>query len=353
METSRGLSTIECLDNKSKKWEIITSMDSRRQHSACLRHGSFLYCFGGCDEEGNVLATAGRYNLTERRWEDLPAMSVPRSAVTCHHNKGRLYLLGGFDGTYSTTSVECFDVKTLAWQDCEDMASAKSEPCSGSKDHFIIIAGGAVAGKPTNSVEALDTQSNKWISLPSMKVDRASAASTCTLRRRDINIVVAGGKTATEKASRSVEMLIGDLENPSTLEWLPLPPMLEGRTAASIICAGGLLVAVGGKDANGKALKSCEYFSFDTYRWSPMPNMQGLRTLCSLSYTDGRLFALGGSDGRRGLTTVESINMIPLLKKEMPARKTSIFDGRENDSFEWCDAAALNRGRTGSRVILA
>mmetsp|Transcript_14280 Transcript_14280/g.36353 ORF Transcript_14280/g.36353 Transcript_14280/m.36353 type:complete len:451 (-) Transcript_14280:306-1658(-) len=353
IETSRGTSTIECLDPKSKKWEIITSMDSQRQHSGCVRYGSGLLCIGGCDASGKALNACTKYDLQNKKWENVADMTVARSGMACHQIGRRLYVIGGFDGKVNTTTSEYLDADDHQWRLIGLMKHAKSETVSVAKGDHIVVAGGCIDRVPQSTAEVLDTRRGEWVEIEEMKKARAAAGAAVSFRK-GINIAVAGGKTSDEKACRDVEVLMGDLETPALLEWVSLPPMREARAAPSVIFIESLLVVVGGRGMNGQALKSCEYYSFVTKKWEYLGNMNKGRTLASLSFREGMLLAVGGSDGMKGITNVEAINMVPVMKKEIPARKYMIYNANsDHPDSEWFDYGMMNRARCGSRVVLA
>jgi N-acetylneuraminic acid mutarotase len=65
-----------------------------------------IYALGGCSDQNKSLNTAERYLPKENRWEKIAPFNVPRRAHSAVVLPDGIYILGGFDGQKSLSSVE-------------------------------------------------------------------------------------------------------------------------------------------------------------------------------------------------------------------------------------------------------
>ncbi|KAL4714324.1 hypothetical protein ACJJTC_009676 [Scirpophaga incertulas] len=131
------LHTVERYDPTTDTWSPAPSMSVRRSGAGVGAVGGALYAVGGHDGpsvrrsvERLVLApagaggsggaggtggTGGSADGGEPRWEPAPPMHTPRRNAAVVAHRGRLYVVGGDDGTTNLDTVEVFDPATETW----------------------------------------------------------------------------------------------------------------------------------------------------------------------------------------------------------------------------------------------
>ena len=102
------------------------------------------------------------FNINTEVWDTLPLM--PRTRKTCCAVMigKKIYLLGG---KYQT-AVDVFDLNSMAWNN-DEMAAAQFRLAT-----ILAIGEHNDGGIFLNSTELLNTESNKWTTLPSCMASR-------------------------------------------------------------------------------------------------------------------------------------------------------------------------------------
>ncbi len=74
-----------------------------------------IYAVGGQTKSGSSLSTVEVYDPSAGRWRDAEAMSMHRSRVGVAVMRGRLYAIGGYNGSDRLSTVEVFDADAGRW----------------------------------------------------------------------------------------------------------------------------------------------------------------------------------------------------------------------------------------------
>ena len=87
-----------------------------------------------------------------------------------------------------------------------------------------------------------------------------------------------------------------------------ISPMRVARSGVKVVAMDGLLYVVGGWDGQQR-LRSGEVYNPDTRVWSPLPDMKTPRSNHSLAVVQGRLVVMGGYQGIETTKKVEVLDM--------------------------------------------
>lgn len=129
----------------------------------------FVIVAGGVDPSGDKINP--KYKMIQgERVRDFGGMLVPRFDHCGVLQDGRLYSIGGFNGTDRLYSCEVLDVRTQEVAEIAPLRNARSSAaCIWVADHGIVVTGGYdTYGNALSSVEIYVPGERAWFSLPSM-----------------------------------------------------------------------------------------------------------------------------------------------------------------------------------------
>ena len=78
----------------------------------CSEAAGLIYIVGGLTSSGESLSTVEKYDILTGKWTPVLPMAIQRSRVGVAILDGKLYAIGGFDGTVRLNDVERFDSLT-------------------------------------------------------------------------------------------------------------------------------------------------------------------------------------------------------------------------------------------------
>ena len=89
-------------------------MQSKRCRLGVAAFNGKLYVVGGYDGS-KFLNTGEVYDPVTNTWTTIADMNSRRSRVALVSNRGRLYAIGGYDGLCNLNTVEVYDPVTDSW----------------------------------------------------------------------------------------------------------------------------------------------------------------------------------------------------------------------------------------------
>jgi N-acetylneuraminic acid mutarotase len=138
--TDTTLSSIECLDPLTGEWSVVASMSTARcDHGVGVVDGK-LYIVGGRDGT-NSLSSVECFDSSTEEWSVVAPMSTPRHMHGVAVVDGKLYAVGGRDGT-RLSSVECFDPSMGQWSAVAAMITARGGHGVAVVDGKLYAMGG-------------------------------------------------------------------------------------------------------------------------------------------------------------------------------------------------------------------
>ncbi len=159
------LSSVECLQRFSGKWETLPHVPEALRHIMGVSYGECIYVFGGVDMKENHSKSVFVYGTNSRSWQtlvDMPQICKLGSAVVW---KDRIYIVGGFD-----QSCMCYNPVLSQWSTLSQCRHEHADgPAMVWKDRILVCGGrsrkakrddGTVGG--TSVIEEYDPETDTW-----------------------------------------------------------------------------------------------------------------------------------------------------------------------------------------------
>ncbi|GBP46686.1 Ring canal kelch homolog [Eumeta japonica] len=235
-------------------------------------------------------------DLEESRWRPVAEMLTRRCRAGLAVVEGRVYAVGGFNGTLRVRSVDVYDPTTDTWSFGPSMRARRSTLGVAVLEHQIYAVGGFDGTTGLSSAEVLDTHTGVWREIASMST-RRSSVGVAVLQGKIY--AVGGYDGASRQCLASVECY-----DPETNTWSGVPEMSARRSGAGVGVVDGVLYAVGGHD--GPAVRrSVEAWRPGETAWRAVAPMAAARRNAGVAAHVGKLYVVGGDDGASNLPTVE------------------------------------------------
>jgi len=242
------------------------------------------------------------YDFKEDRWFHLSEMPGRRCRCGVAVVRGRVYAVGGFNGSLRVRTVDVYDPTSDSWSSIASMEARRSTLGVAVMNDHIYAVGGFDGSAGLNTAEVLDMSvsgSHEWRTIASMSTRRSSVGVGVL---GGLIYAVGGYDGNSRQCLSSVEVY-----NPEQDIWSPVSDMSARRSGAGVGVLNGLLYSVGGHDGP-LVRKSVESYNPDTNRWSPAAEMNYCRRNAGVISHNGVLYVIGGDDGTSNLASVEMYN---------------------------------------------
>ncbi len=247
--------SIELYDCKNDMWFALPDIQlpGPRAYHGCIEVDGKVYIIGGFD--GTVyFKNLFCLDLATMEWTELPPMHFKRCYVSVVSHRGLIFVMGGYDGVNENrrlTTCERFDPQTNQWTTMANMKKPRSDASAVVNDGQIFIAGGFNGEHYLTTVEKYDIAENKWTQIKSMNTNRGGVG--CAILHEKMYAI--GGHDGSSRLS-TVECL--DLRNPLAA-WMQVQPMITTRSNFGVCTIDGQILVAGGYEHPSTTTK-CEYF---------------------------------------------------------------------------------------------
>ncbi|XP_077290928.1 kelch like family member 18 [Arctopsyche grandis] len=253
-----------------------------------------IYAVGGLTKTGDSLSTVEAYSPAIGRWIPAEAMSTVRSRVGVAALRGRLYALGGYNGSERLATVEAYDLQSTKWSMVASMSRKRSAVGACSLGNHVYVYGGYDGYTSLHTVERYCPLTDSWEKISPMNKFR-SAGGGAALR----GCVWALGGHDGLSIFDSVERY-----DPRAGIWEKQKPMLTKRCRLGVATLNDKLYVCGGYDGS-TFLQSVEEYDPVNNQWRCLSSMTLMRSRVALVANMGKLWAIGGYNGETNLRTVE------------------------------------------------
>jgi len=261
-DNQQCLSTVACLRNS--EWAFAPPMKSMRTTAAAATLRGKLYVLGGFD--GSHWLRSVLVFDPQLGWSEGPPLGTARSWLCAAVLDGKLYAIGGFCDGEQIATVEVFDPTVGNWTEVAPLPTARSSTCCAVLNERLYVIG----GDDLDVVEVYDPSTDAWSDGPHMSTARANASAAVL----DGKLYVVGGTGEDHAALASMLVL-----DPATGRWAEGPPMPAGRTEACAVVLAGILHVMGGTydddaiDVGEAYADSVALYDPRSARWSEGPKM--------------------------------------------------------------------------------
>ena len=162
---SRRLDSTEFYEVPLNQWKTISSLMRKRSGNALVSCKECLYAFGGWDGE-NYLSSVERLGDLDSEWEESTPMQKPRRWLAAVNCNDVIYAIGGRCGKESSTptkSVEKFDPDYGRWVLVKEMNIERRAHAACVVDGKIYVVGGFDGtGVVVKAIECYDPLLDNW-----------------------------------------------------------------------------------------------------------------------------------------------------------------------------------------------
>jgi hypothetical protein len=233
MGGAAATSSVEAFDGR---WRSLPDLPEPRHHAAAAVVDGRLFVLGGFDGSGfNAVSTV--WELSGPAWVDRAALPSPVGSAAAAVIDGHIYLVGGVP----EGALFVYDPAEDEWQRLADPSERREHLAAVSFEGELWALGGRWSGDAVSSTEVFDPSTGLWRTGPAMNEPRSGFGASVF----DGSIVVAGGEVFEPlEALESVERLIGG-------EWMLENPLPLGLHGNPLVGLDGVLYLPGGSDQPG------------------------------------------------------------------------------------------------------
>ncbi len=273
-------------------WRTRASMPTARSPGVAEATNGKIYAIGGYDGS-DYLSTVEEYDPATDTWTIRASMPTARSGIgVAAASNGKVYAIGGYDGSDYLAMVEAYDPATDSWTTRASMPTARSGAAVVAASNGRIYAiGGTGDGGRVAAVEAYDPASDTWATRASMPAPRSGLGAADS----DGKIYAIGGSDG--NAITRVEVY-----DPAADSWATRTDMPTARDDLGVAMVSGKIYAVGGTSVVGGGPvvhDTVEAYDPGTDTWTTQTSLpSGRESPAVVGASNGKLYVVGGVVGR-------------------------------------------------------
>ena len=295
-------------------WRREGELPTLLEEARGVRYGDAIYIVGGVvtpvvDNFGRSTAAFRRYDPRSGRFTSLPPLPRPLNHVGVGAREGSIYVVGGLGNKleYLSTGSDAawrYDIEQRRWEELAPMPTARGALGTAVVGDTLYAVGGRDGPDSLASVEAYDLKRGTWSTrapIPGHGRDHLGVAALGGF------VYAVGGRY--DGGEEMSEFLRYD---PRADRWTEQPPLPIGTSGMNLERVGPLLVVTGGEGSKQEFLTG-RTFAFDprSGHWRELPSSPRPRHGYASAGYRGRLYVLGGSrcGGSTPVRTIESLRL--------------------------------------------
>ena len=233
---------VEEYDPAGDRWRPRARLPQSMHHPAAATLGGKLYVIGGFVARGfsiwHSIAAVYEYDPEQNEWRARPAMPTARGALAAVALGGRIYAVGGTNGT-DTGALEVYDPRTDTWQRLRPMPTPRNHIAAVAESGKLYVFGGRAARVRGNigAAEVYDPASNRWETRAPMLTPRSGIGAAAVRGK----IYVMGGELGRPDTYPENEAY-----DPVSDTWTPHADMPTPRHGLAVVEVGGRIFTLNG-----------------------------------------------------------------------------------------------------------
>lgn len=196
---------VEVYDPAKDRWLKAASMPQPLHHAAAVSTGGRLFVFGGfapsLTSVWNPVDAVFEYLPGENRWIPRRPMPTTRGALAAAVVDGKVFTIGGYDGSRSLAVVEVYDPASDTWQSVASLSTPRDHLAAAAVDGRVYAIGGRVDLDYKRNLavtEVYDPTSGRWREVAPLPTPRSGIAAAVL----DGMVLVIDGEIARAGISR-------------------------------------------------------------------------------------------------------------------------------------------------------
>ncbi|MCX7749567.1 MAG: S8 family serine peptidase [Clostridia bacterium] len=218
----------------------------------------------------------------------IPDMPTQRSRLGMAESGGKIYAVGGYNGTSDLNTVACYDPAQETWTSKSGLVYPRSYLGVVSNGSNIYAVGGLNGTTPSKKLEVYNTVTNTWSTLADAPTARYMAGTAVVGNK----IYVMGGIGG---VNGTTEVATVEVYNISTNTWQTLPNMSTAKSGFALAVNGNWIYAFGGKRGTTE-INTVQAFDTTSNYWMLMPSMPTARSGLGAVKINNRIYAIGGAN---------------------------------------------------------
>ena len=284
--------------------EGLANMPTSRQCLTSAVVDGKIYCIGGSNGS-SYLNKVEVYDPITDTWETKTPMPTDRGHLTSAVVDGKIYCIGGYRNSSQgrLNTVEVYDPVTDIWETKADMPTARYNLTSGVVDGKIYVIGGygqVGSNLHLNTVEVYDPITDSW----ETKADMPTARHRMISGVVDGKIYVIGGYGQVNDTNTFDYLNIVEVYDPVTNTWETKADMPTKRADLTSGVVGNKIYVTGGCNGYGYP-KTVEVYDPITNNWESKTDMPAERGSSTSSVINGKIYVIGGYYGVSVLNRVD------------------------------------------------
>jgi len=256
------LRAMEVLDVGNQCWRPCKPMHTQRTYFGAAALRGRLHLYGGQNLDYKALCELEIYDCLRDSWESGASLGIPRRNCASLEHEGRIYAVGGFDGSKIISSVEAYDSRMKGWMQLEPLPTPRSSAMACAQGNKVWVLGGT-SGTRLRSIDIYDPRANRW---ETSKVDMVEARSAGQASCCVNHLFAMGGTDNEQNIHYSMECM--DIDEG---RFLGRRPMQEARMDFAATVISDSIMAGGGQ--NGGVLSTTEFYRPELDEWQAGPSM--------------------------------------------------------------------------------
>jgi N-acetylneuraminic acid mutarotase len=254
----------------------------------------------------------GTFSIINPAWKTRASMPALRKMMGSVTVSGKIYVIGGSDGTTLRDETMVYDPATDSWVFASSIPTARLALTVSAVNGKIYAIGGDNLGE-LDTIEEYDSTTDTWAAKAPMPTGRSGLASGVVNGK----IYAIGGET---------NILVTTVEeyDPTTDTWTTKTPMPTARRGLAAAVVNGKIYAIGGLHGGGLS-SDVEEYDPATDTWTSKTSMPTGRRDLAVAVVNGKIYAIGGTDSWAIRDAVEEYDPAT----DSWAIKTAMPTGRE------------------------